>query len=310
MNYSRIFLSISLATVFVFLIYPVSADSGSQSVLYETSFASNPQWTTNNPSSDYWDPTENAYHFQIEPSTGNYAYSPDIDYQGGSFSLEYDVMLERVDDGATFRLGFSGTDVDFNKGPNVVTEFTNNKYGRIMILHIVTQSAKMEEVTSYTGSYGGPTVKFDLNTTYHVQVDYNQDTDVVTETVTNKATGSQVWSYYIGTRENLKNMKRIYIGSVGDYSTMNIFATGWIDNVRLTSTTTSAASASTPTTVPVSTQPTYSLHPTTKPTTYVPLTSIQTSSRKSPVSSATAVAALGIAGICTICFACRRRQEK
>ena len=38
-----------------------------------------------------------------------------------------------------------------------------------MVLHIVTPSARMEEVTSYTSSYGGPTVRFDLNTTYHAR---------------------------------------------------------------------------------------------------------------------------------------------
>lgn len=310
MKYSRLFYSIILAVALGLLVTSAYADSGSQSVLYQTSFSTNPDWTTNNPTSDYWDPTEGAYHFQIEPSTGNYAYSPDINYKDGSFSLEYDVTLERVDDGATFRLGFSGTNVDFNKGPNVVTEFTNNKFGRIMILHVVTQSARLEEVTSYTGSYGGATVKYDLNTTYHVQVDYNEDTDVVTETVTNKATGSQVWSYYVSTREGLKDMKRIYIGSVGDYGTMNIYATGWIDNVRLTSTGTAAVSTSAPTTVPVSTQPTYSLNPTTKTTTYVPLTSIQTPARKSSVSDATVLIALGLVGLCSICFACRKKQEK
>jgi len=177
-----------------------------------------------------------------------------------------------------------------------------------MVLHIVTPSARMEEVTSYTSSYGGPTVRFDLNTTYHVQVDYNQDTDVVTETVTNKATGSQVWSYYVSTQENLKNMKRIYIGSVGDYGTMNIFATGWIDNVRLT--TTVSAASPTPTTLPISVQPTYSLHSTTKPTTYVPLTSIQTPARKSPVSGTIPFAALGFVAICSILFVVRKRQKE
>ena len=36
-------------------------------------------------------------------------------------------LLERVDPGATFRLGFTGDDMDFNKGPNVITAFTNSK---------------------------------------------------------------------------------------------------------------------------------------------------------------------------------------
>ena len=100
-----------------------------------------------------------------------------------------------------------------------------------MVLHVVSQSAKLEEVSSATTSYGGPTVTYALNTTYHVKVDYNDDTDVVTETVINKANGEQVWSYFVATQESLKGMNRIYIGSVGDYGTMGQYATGWIDNV-------------------------------------------------------------------------------
>ena len=50
---------------------------------------------------------------------------------------------------------FTGTDMDFNKGPNVITAFTNSKYGLIMVLHSVTESAIQEEVTSDMSSYPG-----------------------------------------------------------------------------------------------------------------------------------------------------------
>jgi len=298
MKHPRIFLILTLTAMLVLLTCPIQADTGTQKVLYQSSFATNPQWTTNNQRSDYWDQSKEMYHFGIEPSTQNSAYSPDINYNGGSFLLEYDVNLTQVDEGATFRLGFSGKDMDFNKGPNVVTEFTNAKYGQIMVLHIVTQSAKMEEVSSDTSSYKGPTVKYEVNTTYHVTVKYNDDTDVVTETVTNKATGEQLWSYYIGTQDALKDMNRIYIGSVGDYGTMNKYAIGWIDNVILT-----AAAPVTPTTLtsqPTTPLPTYSLHPTTKTTTPGVLTPIPTTPKKSPSSGMIAIAALGIIGTCAV----------
>lgn len=305
MKPSRFFYGIGLAAALVLLVACAYADSSSQNAIYQTSFATSPQWTTNNPSSDYWDPGNQTYHFSIEPSTGNYAYSPDINYNGGSFTLEYDVHLDSIDDGATFRLGFSGKEMDFNKGPNIMTGFTSGKYGQIMELHVVTQSAKMIEATSYTESYGGPTVRFDTNTTYHVRVDYNDDTDVVTETVSNKATGAQVWSYYVSSQESLKLMNRIYIGSVGDYGTMNLYAKGWIDNVALT--VPAPAATLTPTTPPVSTMPTYSLRPTTKSTTVAPLTSIPTPAKKSPVSEVTSVIALGLTGLCSIWLAHRRK---
>jgi hypothetical protein len=310
MKHPRIFLILTLAAMLVLLTCPIQADTGTDGVLYQNTFATDPHWTTNNPSSDYWDQAKEMYHFGIAPNTGNYAYAPAIEYEGGSFTLEYDVTLERVDEDATFRLGFSGTEMDRNKGPNVVTEFTNAKFGQIMWIHIITPSAKLEEVNSDTSSYKGPSVTYALNTPYHVTVDYNADTDVVTETVTNKATGEPVWSYYVGTRESLTGMKRIYVGSVGDYSgTANQYATGWIDNVRLTSTADAATtSLTTPATQSTTPLPTYSLRPTTKATTSMALTPIPTTTRKSPSSGMIAIAALGIIGTCAVVMTMNKRR--
>lgn len=293
-----ILLSVLIPLLFV-LVCPVQADSGDQKVLYQNTFETNPRWTTNNPSIDYWDSSQEMYHFSIAPGTGNYAYSPAIDYDRGSFTLEYDVTLESVDESATFRLGFSGTDMDRGRGPNVITEFDNAKYGQVMGLRIITPSSKLTEVTSDTSSYNGPTVKYELNTPYHVKVVYDGDSDIVTETVINKATGVLLWSYFLDTHETLKDMNRIYVGSVGDYGdgSTNKFATGWIDNILLVSTSSvSGTQSATPTTMPPTTQPTYSLKPTTKPTTHVPLTSIPTPVKKSPGFGVAAMAGIGIAG--------------
>ncbi|WP_292423871.1 hypothetical protein [Methanoregula sp.] len=307
MKNPRIFFILALVAALIILTCPIQADTGTQGgVIYQTSFATNPQWTTNNPSWDYWDKANETYHFRIEPSTQNSAYSPAIKYGSGSFNLQYDVTLDQVDTGATFRLGFSGTDMDFNKGPNVVTEFTNAKYGQIMVLHVVTQSAKQVEVSSDTSSYKGPSVKYEVNTTYHVEADYNADTNVVTETVTNKATGEQLWSYYISIPDPLKGMNRIYIGSVGDYGTMNIYARGWIDNVVLTAPV--PATLTTPPTQITTPLPTYSVRPTTKATTAAVLTPIPTTTRKSPSSGMIAIAALGIVGTCTVVLTMRKKR--
>jgi hypothetical protein len=301
MKHPRIFFILTLAAALIVLTCPVQA-TGTQGVLYQNSFATDPHWTTNNPSTDYWDQAKEMYHFGIAPNTGNYAYSPSIDYDSGSFTIEYDVTLAQVDEDATFRLGFSSKEMDRNKGPNIVTEFANAKYGQIMWLHIVTPSAKLEEVNSDTSSYKGPTIKYDLDTTYHVQVDYNADTNVVTETVTNKASGVQLWSYYVGTQDSLKGMNRIYIGSVGDYSgTENKYATGWIDNVRITTTADAASTViTTPVTQSTTPQPTYSKRPTAKATTAIALTPIPTTTKKSPTSGIIALVALGIIGTCAV----------
>lgn len=302
----RIFLLLALVAAVMTFAAPALADSSTPGVLYQSNFAANPQWTTNNPSLDYWDPTAEMYHFSLQPSTGNYAYSPSISYNGGSFTLEYDITLLEVDSGATFRLGFTGTDMDFNKGPNVITSFTNNKNGLIMVLHTVSPSAIQQEVTSETSSYGGPTVNFQLNETYHVKVDYNNDTNVVSETVTDKQTGQALWSYYTTSQSPLKGMSRVYLGNVGDYGTMGQYATGWIDNIRLTVPV--PAAAATPTPQPVITQPTYAINQTVTTNPLITYTPIPTRTQKSPLPGGISVAALGIAGLLAVLLSGQRRK--
>ena len=270
-----------------------AGDAGTtQKVIYQTPFSSDPHWTTNSPSSDYWDPATGRYHFSLEPSTGNYAYTT-IENMEGSFNFEYDITLERIDDGATFRFGVTGEEMDFNKGPNVITMFSNGKYGNIMSLHLVTVGAKQMEVnsenndeaTSGSGAYKGPTIRFALNKTYHVAVEYDDDSQTTTMRVSDKATGQEIWSYFIKTVENLHDMNRLYLGSRGDYGPMYTHATGYIDNVRLTKTVASAPPAEVTSGTPVVTRT-------------VPPADIPTETPESPASALTPVAALGFAGIC------------
>ncbi len=285
---------VSVMAAIVLIVCPIQAQSGdSQNMLYQTAFSTDPHWTTNNPRSDYWDSNNGMYHFAIEPSTGNYAWVP-VEYDGGSFTLEYDLILEQVDDGATFRLGFSGPEMDRLKGPNALTEFTTTKYGKIMQLHMVTQSARLNDVTSESASYNGPTVNYVTNITYHVMMIYDNDKTTLTERVTEKTTGKPVWSYYVNTWEPLKFMDRIYIGSVGDYGTTYKYAIGYIDNVRLYMPVTVTKTP----TIAVSQSPTsqlYTPHPTTRKPTTVPTTSPTPTPKSSPA-IVVACAAFGIIG--------------
>ena len=133
---------------------PVAAQTvNGQTVLYQTSFDSDPHWTTNNPSNDYWDPSAAAYHFSLEPATGNYAYTV-VNYDRGSFTLDYDVTINRSMKEQPSGFGFSGAETDRTKGPNVLTEFTNAKYGQIMWLRLVTGSAKLMQANSQHAATG------------------------------------------------------------------------------------------------------------------------------------------------------------
>jgi len=277
------------------------SDDNTVKVIYQTSFTSDPHWTTNNPSTNYWDPNRGMYHFFNEPSTGGYAYTL-VDYERGSFAFEYDVILTRVDNGATFRFGLSGSEMDPSKGPNVLSMFTNTKNGLIMTLHLVTTGNKLLEVSSQTssepGSYSGPTVKYEINKTYHVTVNYDDDHKTLSMKVKDWLTGREIWSYYLNTAENLNGMNRIYTGSKGDYGMMGIYAEGYIDNVRLTEPVAATITPTEVTKVPsITTIPTKTATP--KLSTVVP-TSYPTDTPSSPSSGVFAIAALGIIGVCGV----------
>jgi hypothetical protein len=282
-----------------------SDDSTSQKVIYQTPFSSDPHWTTNSPTYDYWDPTTGRYHFSIEPSTGNYAYTT-IDNMEGPFTFEYDVIFERVDSSSAFRFGLTGSEMDFNKGPNVITVFSNGKHENIMSLHLVTVGAKQQEVnsqnedvlTSGSIAYKGPTVRFALNKTYHVVVDYVEESGTTTMRVSDKASGKEIWSYFIKTTESMHDMNHIYLGSRGDYGSMYTRATGYIDNVRLTKPGPATpeptfGSLTEVTTAPPVTTKKPAVLPTPLPTSLPPETT------QSPSGMLTAVLAIGIIGTCS-----------
>ncbi len=292
-----------------------AATDGPVKALYQSSFSENPKWVTNSPSSDYWDPGLQMYHFSIEPSTGGYAYVPVPGYAKQSFTMEYDLILNRIDEGTTFRLGFSGEEMDPETGPNVLTAFTNAKYGKIMWLHLVTPGNKLMKVNSESGdtqssgdiAYKGPTVRYDVNKTYRVTVDYNKDQRMMTMKVTEKTSGQQVWSYYLNTVEDLSGMKRIYIGSIGDYGMMNRYAQGYIDNIRITVPDTAVATTQPVTVATTAAQGTQTTRPTAKATTAPPASPPPTEAQESPLPGTTAILALGIAGACSVLFLKGRR---
>jgi len=305
MKIRKYFMYLIIAVFLLALIPSLQAlsDDNAVKVIYQTSFASNPNWETNNPSTNYWDPDQGIYHFSLEPSTGGYAYTP-VDYERGSFTFEYDVALTRIDDGATFRFGLAGSEMDPSKAPNVLTLFTNMqaKYGQILWLHLVTPGSKLMEVNSQhsaveigPNAYNGPTVKFEVNKTYHVTVNYDDDHKTLSMKVKEWLSGREIWGYYLNTAENLNGMNRIYMGSKGDYGSMGIYAVGYIDNVRLT---TPAVVKTTPTEVTkvpsITTIPTISLTP--KLTTVVP-TSYPNETPSSPSTAVLAIAAFGIIGV-------------
>jgi len=304
MNTRTILLTIILAACCLLVVQPTLAQSSEdQTTIYQTSFASDPRWITNNPSSNYWDSNMGMYHFGIEPSTGNYAYIPVV-FDSGSFTLDYDFLLTRIDEGATFRMGLTDTEMRINKGPNVLSMFNNAKYGKIMWLHTVSPGNKLLEVNSQNAApemgpdaYKGPTSKYEVNKTYHVTVNYDDNTKILSMKVKDYQSGKDIWSYFIQTGENMRGLNRIYLGSVEDGGMMNIYAQGYLDNVRLTVPSKGSALTETPSvTIPVTTAQ-IPVTPTKKPTPKMTVpTPYPTTTPQSPSSGILPVIALGVCG--------------
>jgi hypothetical protein len=301
MTIRKKFMYLIIAFCLLVLISPLQAasDDNTVNVIYQTSFSADPHWVTNNPTTNFWDPNAGNYHFSIEPSTGGYAYT-EVDYERGSFIFDYDLTLTRLDEGATFRFGMSGAEMDPSKGANVLTQFTNAKFGRIMWLHLVTPGNKIMEMNSQSGdtlssgpaAYSGPTVKYELNKTYHVTVNYDDDHKILSMRVNEKLTGKEIWGYFINTGENLHGMNRVYLGSKGDYGAMYVFAVGYIDNVRLTTPTPVTTTTEQVTTVTTMTTKT----PTPKQTNSIP-TPYPTDTPQSPSPGILVITAIGIIGV-------------
>jgi hypothetical protein len=309
MVHHKILLVLMITAGIVLLVQPIHAEEQvQQELIYQTAFSTDPHWITNSPRSFYWDPQKGIYHYSIEPSTGSYAYI-EVDYDNGPFTLEYDVTPQRTDELATFRLGFSTKEMQRTQGTIALTEFANGKYGRLMWIRAVTPGNKLYEVSSQAFSYGGTTgaktVNYLDNKTYHVTLQYDESRTMLTMRVVEKATGKEIWGYFLNTYESLRGMNRIFIGAVGDYSEMGPVAEGYIDNVKLSTqkivTTTPAFVTTVQTTAPLK----QTTRPTTKPTTMVPT---QTPTPASPISPFIPLAASGIAVSVLYYSAIRKKQ--
>lgn len=255
-------------------------------VIYQTNFTTNPLWQTNNPTRYYWDPKKEMYHYLIQPGTGGYSYIP-VDYDGESFTYEYDFYPLRTDKEMAFHFGMGSSEMDVTRGANVLSKFTNKKNGMLMWLQVITQNNNLAEVSSAHDSYGGPTLRFEDNETYHIIVRYNKELMNADIKISYKNNQTMLWGYYVTFGRELHTLNRLMITSIGEYGNTESVAEGYIDNVELSVQREVIPTPTTPAIVVTT--------PVTTTTTAVPTTT--PSPTKSPGLSHTFILAAGIAGI-------------
>ena len=201
-------------------------------VVYSTDFSSDPGWVTNNPYTNHWNEEIGMFHYYLRDATNTFIYKK-APYSGESFQLEYDLFPQETDFQSSFRLGLGNRDMSINQGTTILSEFQNGPYGNITWIHVIDQSNQRREASSYSQSYGGPSVWFSDGTPYHVVIKYDQVQKTAGIAIRFLGNGTLFWGYTLSNIQNLGYMDRIYISTIGDFENPSAVAEGDIDNVSL-----------------------------------------------------------------------------
>ena len=247
-----------LRPIVLFLLILVSGaglarSAETSTTIYSTDFSSNPDWVTNNPYTNHWDENVGMFHYALRDSTNTFVYKK-VPYAGESFELEYDFLPLRTDFQSSFRLGLGNRAMYINQGTTIFSEFENGPYGDIIWLRVIDQMNQRREVSSYSQSYGGPSIRFSDGTPYHVALVYNRDQRTAGIDVRFLSNRTSLWGYTLSSISNLGSMDRIFLSTIGDFENPSAVAEGYIDNVSMrlifsSGTTESPTSTSSPTMV-------------------------------------------------------------
>jgi len=178
----------TLMLVASLLIASVSFAQNWQTV-YETDFSSDPGWTTNSTSHFYWDATSETYYADQENvNYGGYYTYHDAGYDGGSFLLEWDIIMEYEQYASDLGFGLFDGDLDTKSESYVRLSFTHEDRGLMTYLK--------------WNSLGGSGYEYcispqwALNTWYHVVMEYNANanTNTLDVDVYDRDTGSHLFS--------------------------------------------------------------------------------------------------------------------
>jgi hypothetical protein len=230
----------------------MATSAQTSSIIYSTDFSSDPGWVTNNPYTNHWDSVKGMFHYTLRDSTNTFVYKK-VPYMGESFRLEYDLYPLKTDFQSSFRLGLGSRDMYINQGTTIISEFENGPYGNITWLRVIDQANQRREVSSYSQSYGGPSVRFSDGTPYHVIMEYSRERKTAGISISFLSNGSTLWGYTLSGITNLGPLDRIYLSTIGDFENPSVAAEGDIDNVAMRivfpSPTPKTPSATSPTTM-------------------------------------------------------------
>lgn len=207
-------------------------------VLYETDFSTDPAWITDQPENFYWESSIQAYHFrgsntQPDPYTPkNRYYGTELRLGTGSFVVEWDLFLTRLDWSAGFTLGLFDENRQMFGGQNIWADFAFVDRGLITTLYVFGSE----------GSNGASTPGgiVELNRRYSCRIAYDAPTNQARYELRIRRTGELVWSASVTVPGGFTNPLRFFGGTREGvrppYTGVNPSAVseGMIDNVKVT----------------------------------------------------------------------------
>jgi len=176
---------ISVLTLFVLNV----AEAQDWQTVYQTDFSSDPGWTTNDASLFYWDSSEGTYRasqYNI-PYGGNYAFI-DAGYDGGSFLLEWDIIIDSSEYASDLCFGLFDPDMNTSNESFVRVGFTYADGGHYPFLQWRS--------TSNLGWVDYTSEQWSLDTWYHVAMVYDSDASTLSVDVSPSNTRQQSCSIY------------------------------------------------------------------------------------------------------------------
>ncbi len=196
---------------------------------YSTDFSTNPHWVTNNSTNYYWNKADGTFHIkQVNVNNGGYYAYYDVRHNGGSFKLEWDIMITSNDYASDVGFGIFDKDLDTQSDSYVRIWFTKEDRGNI--IYFAAHGLKgIKGVDSY------PT-KFALDTWYHIVITYDDSAGTLQAIITERDTGVILTTLTLTNAGPFASDMGL-IGSsnrrIGkDFQIPDARSTGKIDNVR------------------------------------------------------------------------------
>lgn len=214
---------IGLITAF----YPPRKDEDGWNLLYSSDFSGDPSWITNDPSRYCWDSSTGTYFASMVDKTNSYSYV-DVDYSYGSFVFEIDFKLASMSWAGDFSFGLYGPSMTGSNNPDQMIEFTfgNGGWAYGSGLQVMDANGVWRTDVTY------PISTWSMNTWYHLVIEYNAETGVVTAVMTDM-NGNVAQSCSISSVAGFDDISCIALSKTVGWFTTGATANGYIDNVSL-----------------------------------------------------------------------------